>query len=61
MLKKQSIRSGKTIKLNGKILGKEEVIRLSEEWTKKEEDFFKKLLTQSGRMRIKEGIIEVIK
>ena len=61
MLKKQSIRSNHIIKLNGRLLEKDEVIELSKEWEEKEEMFFRKLLQQGGRMNIDEGKIEVKK
>lgn len=61
MLKKQSIRSNHVIKLNGRLLEKDEVIELSKEWEEKEEMFFRKLLQQGGRMNIDEGKIEVKK
>ena len=61
MIKKQSIRSGTIIKLNGVILDKEEVIELSKEWTKSQEDFFRRILSQGGKMKIETGIIIISK
>ena len=61
MIKKQSIRSGTVIKLNGVILEKDEVIELSKEWTESQEDFFRRILSQGGRMKIETGIITISK
>ena len=61
MIKKQSIRSGTIIKLNGVILEKDEVIDLSKEWTESQEDFFRRILSQGGRMKIETGIITISK
>ena len=61
MIKKQSIRSGTIIKLNGVILEKDEVIELSKEWNESQEDFFRRILSQGGRMKIETGIITISK
>ena len=61
MIKKQSIRSGTIIKLNGVVLEKDEVIGLSEEWTKSQEDFFRRILSQGGKMKIETGILTISK
>ena len=59
MIKKQSIRSGTIIKLNGVIMEKDEVIELSGEWTKSQEDFFRRILSQGGKMKIETGILTI--
>jgi hypothetical protein len=61
MLKKQSIRKGTTIKLNGVVLEKDEIIELSKSFSLSKENFFRLLLSQGGKMNIEEGRIEIIK
>ena len=61
MIKKQSIRKGTTVKLNGVVLEKEEIIELSKEWTESQENFFRKILSQGGRMKIENGNITISK
>ena len=61
MLKKQSIRKGTTIKLNGVVLEKDEVIELSKSFSLSKEKFFKLILSQGGRMNIEEGVVEITK
>ena len=61
MLKKQSIRRGTTIKLNGVVLEKEEVIELSKDFSLSKEKFFRLILSQGGKMNIEEGVIEIRK
>jgi len=61
MIKKQSIRTGTTIKLNGVILEKEEIIELSKGFSLSKEKFFRLILSQGGKMNIEEGRIEIIK
>ena len=61
MIKKQSIRTGTTIKLNGVILEKEEIIELSKDFSLSKEKFFRLILSQGGKMNIEEGRIEIIK
>ena len=61
MLKKQSIRKGTTIKLNGVVLEKDEVIELSKDFSLSKEKFFRLILSQGGRMNIEEGVIEIKK
>ena len=61
MLKKQSIRQGTTIKLNGVVLEKEEVIELSKDFSLSKEKFFRLILSQGGRMNIEEGVVEITK
>jgi|TARA_R110002050_G_scaffold277039_2_gene422501 hypothetical protein len=45
-LKKQSIRQNMLIKANGKLIEKEELIKLSESWSESQEIMFKKCLKQ---------------
>ena len=61
MLKKQSIRKGTTIKLNGVVLEKDEVIELSKDFSLSKEKFFRLILSQGGKMNIEEGVVEIIK
>ena len=61
MLKKQSIRKGTTIKLNGVVLEKDEVIELSKSFSLSKEKFFRLILSQGGKMNIEEGVIEIRK
>lgn len=51
-LTKQAIRRGVTIFCRNKILTKDEVITLSEKWTEKELNLFRKILKQGGRFSI---------
>jgi len=51
-LKKQSIRQGVHVLINGKLATKEELITLSESWTEKKEIFFRKMLQQGGNFRM---------
>ena len=61
MLKKQSIRKGTIIKLNGVVLEKDEVIELSKDFSLSKEKFFRLILSQGGKMNIEEGKIEILK
>ena len=61
MLKKQSIRKGTTIKLNGVVLEKDEVIELSKDFSLSKEKFFRLILSQGGKMNIEEGVVEITK
>ena len=61
MLKKQSIRKGTTIKLNGVVLEKDEIIELSKSFSLSKEKFFRLILSQGGNMNIEEGVIEIRK
>ena len=62
-LNKQSIRSTHTIYLNRSYTpaNKLEVIALSEHWTKKEEETFRKLLKQGGSITIQGTHIKIVK
>tara|TARA_B100000768_G_scaffold101955_1_gene94930 strand:- start:880 stop:1149 length:270 start_codon:yes stop_codon:yes gene_type:complete len=55
ILKKQSIRANQTIYLNGnkESSTKEEIIKLSEEWSENQTKFFKKMLKQGGEFKVK--------
>ena len=53
-LNKQSIRSGKKIYINKRYVeDKDEIIKLSEEWSEKQEIFFRKMLQQGGEFTLK--------
>jgi hypothetical protein len=52
MITKQAIRRGISISSDGLILNKEETIALSEKWTEKEENLFRKMLRQGGSFSI---------
>ena len=51
-LKKQSIRQGVHVLIDGKLATKEELITLSESWTEKKEVFFRKMLQQGGNFKM---------
>jgi len=51
-LTKQAIRRGVTIFCRNKILTKDEIITLSEKWTEKEVNLFRKMLKQGGRFSV---------
>ena len=52
MITKQAIRRGTSISSDGLTVSKEEVITLSEKWTEKEENLFRKMLKQGGSFSI---------
>ena len=52
-LKPQSIRKGMMILVEGEEVPKQEIIQLSESWTEQQENFFKKMLKQGGKFKIK--------
>ena len=52
---KQSLRAGVHVMMNGKLATKEELIKLSKDWTEKREIFFRKMLHQGGKFQM-EGI-----
>jgi len=60
-LKKQSIRQGVYVLIDGVNASKEELITLSETWTEKKEVFFRKMLQQGGNFRMdgKDFIIKI--
>jgi hypothetical protein len=51
-LKKQSIREGMNITLDGELISKEELIEISESWTANQEIFFRKMLQQGGQFSV---------
>lgn len=53
MLSKQTLRKGVVIESEGKLLTKEEIISLSEQWNENQEMFFRKMLKQGGKFSIK--------
>ena len=54
-LTKQSLRAGVHVMMDGKLATKEELIKLSEDWTEKREIFYRKMLHQGGKFQM-EGI-----
>ena len=60
-LKKQSIRQGVHVLIDGVKASKEELITLSETWSEKKEVFFRKMLQQGGNFRMdgKEFIVKI--
>ena len=60
-LKKQSIRQGVHVLIDGVKASKEELITLSETWTEKKEVFFRKMLQQGGNFKMdgKDFIIKI--
>ena len=50
-LTKQSLRKGVHIMMDDKLATKEELIKMSESWSEKRENFFRKMLQQGGRFR----------
>jgi hypothetical protein len=60
MIAKQSIRKGTTIYYNGREVSKDEVIQLTKDFTERQENLFRKMLTQGGILTI-QGIVFEIK
>jgi len=60
-LKKQSIRQGVHVLVDGVHATKEELITLSETWTEKKEVFFRKMLQQGGNFKMdsKEFVVKI--
>ena len=60
-LKKQSIRQGVHVLIDGVKASKEELITLSETWTEKKEVFFRKMLQQGGNFKMdgKDFIVKI--
>jgi len=52
-LKPQSIRKGVQIYLEGIPTEKQDIIKLSEDWSEPQINFFKKMLKQGGEFKIK--------
>jgi hypothetical protein len=53
MITKQAIRRGVSISINGLSTTKDEIITMSEKWTEKEENLFRKMLRQGGSFSIR--------
>ena len=51
-LKKQSIRKGMNILVNGNTISKDELLLISESWGDKQEYFFRKMLKQGGSFKL---------
>jgi hypothetical protein len=58
-LKKQSIRTTMVITSEGDPITKDEILKLSEEWTEFQESMFRKLLQQGGKSVINKIPFEV--
>ena len=50
-LTKQSLRQGVHVMINDVQATKEELIKMSESWSEKRENFFRKMLQQGGKTR----------
>ena len=50
-LTKQALRQGVHVLINDVHTTKEELIKMSESWSEKRENFFRKMLQQGGRFR----------
>ena len=61
MLSKQSIRKDHTIYLNEEIIEKSEMIEISKEFNDKEEQRFRKMLQQGGRLTIQGNEFKIVK
>ena len=61
MLSKQSIRKEHTIYLNGKLLEKAEMLEISEEFNDNEEQRFRKMLQQGGKITIQGNVYKIDK
>ena len=61
MLSKQSIRKEHSIYLNGELLEKNEMIEISKEFSEIEEQHFRKMLQQGGKIRIQGNLYEIKK
>jgi hypothetical protein len=61
MLSKQSIRKDHTIYLNEKIIEKSEMIEISKEFNDKEEQRFRKMLQQGGKLTIQGNEFKIVK
>jgi hypothetical protein len=59
-LKPQSIRSGVSIYINGKLAQKQEVLELSTTWSANQENLFRAFLKQGGEVTIKGIHLKVI-
>jgi len=61
MLSKQSIRKEHTIYLNNVQMTKEEILEISKDFNEKEEQHFRKMLKQGGKLKIKEQMFDIKK
>ena len=61
MLSKQSIRKEHTIYLNRELIKKEEMLEISKEFNEIEEQHFRKMLQQGGKIRIQGNLYEIKK
>tara|TARA_R100000789_G_scaffold91965_1_gene90293 strand:- start:286 stop:546 length:261 start_codon:yes stop_codon:yes gene_type:complete len=61
MLSKQSIRKEVTIYFNKELISKNEMIEISKDFTEKEEQHFRKMLQQGGKIRIQGNLYEIKK
>tara|TARA_R110000824_G_scaffold36287_2_gene112938 strand:+ start:2202 stop:2462 length:261 start_codon:yes stop_codon:yes gene_type:complete len=61
MLSKQSIRKEHSISLNGKLLEKDEMLEISKEFNENEEQRFRKMLQQGGKIKIQGNYYEIKK
>lgn len=61
MLSKQSIRKEHSIYLNGELLEKDEMIEISKEFNENEEQRFRKMLQQGGKIKIQGNYYEIKK
>jgi len=61
MLSKQSIRKEHSIYLNGELIEKEEMLEMSEEFNEIEEQHFRKMLQQGGKIKIQGNLYEIKK
>ena len=61
MLSKQSIRKEHTILLNRVKMSKDEIIEISKDFTEPEEQRFRKMLQQGGKISIQGKKVEIIK
>jgi len=52
-LSKQTIRKNMHIIVDGKVIPKDDLITLSEEWSEVQENFFRKMLKQGGHFKLK--------
>ena len=60
-LKKQTIRGLESIRLNGEVTTKEELITLSESWSENEEITVRKILQQGGKCKVGSDTISVVR
>jgi hypothetical protein len=59
MLSKQSIRKEHTIFLNKVQMTKEEILEISKDFNEREEQHFRKMLKQGGKLKIKDKEFEI--